>query len=154
MQELRQSKRDPSKENAAWRAVEEAILQERFDDLPDLVTAKEFAEFAGEPIALIRDAIRNGDVVATRDNGLSYVPKAPNARLIMYRLREDSRAGIPPRPEPPTVQRLSTDVAPELFDAVMRAAERNDLSVRDVIEEAVRTRWIDLVRRDATPAAV
>ncbi len=83
--------------SSAWESLETAILQERFDKLPELFTAKEFAEFSAEPIALIREAIGRGDIVAMRNGGLSYIPKAENERLIRYRLAEDSHARVPTR---------------------------------------------------------
>jgi hypothetical protein len=127
--------------DVVWMRLQDAILQERFDKLPDLMSALDFAEFAAEPIELIRDAIRNGDIVATKDDGLVAIPKEANERLIRYRLREDASARVVEQPEAPDVRRLSTHVDQRIFELVESRVTDTGASVREVVEEALVARW-------------
>jgi hypothetical protein len=136
--------------DAAWRILQDAILQERYDKLPDLMSAMAFAEFAAEPIELIRDAIKRGDIVVAKDDGLVAIPKHANERLIRYRLGEDSSARVVERAgsgragkraDPARVRRLSTHIDPGVFELVDNLVARTGASLRDVVEEAIVARW-------------
>ncbi len=131
---------EPS-EMIVWRNLQDAILQERFDKLPDVMTAMDFANFAAEPIELIRDAIRNGDIIATKADGLVGIPKAANERIIRYRLREDPAARVAERPAAPDVRRLATHVDQSIFELVAGLVVDNETSLREVVEEALVSRW-------------
>lgn len=123
----------------AWDDLQQAILQERYDDLPDRFTAMEFAQFSAEPIELIRETIKSGEVVAVRDDGQLFVPKADNEALVRYRLTEDSRACVPPRSETPDGHVLTTELSVDAIRLVAHLAERGDTSVRVIIERALRS---------------
>jgi hypothetical protein len=125
----------------AWQNLQNAILQERFDDLPELISARDFAAFSAEPIELIRDAIRNCDIVVTRDDGLVVIPKDANERLIRYRLLEDKTARIVDRPAAPELRRLSTHLDQSVLELVSDIASRNGASVRELVEEALVAYW-------------
>ncbi|WP_426516540.1 hypothetical protein ACPPVQ_18225 [Diaminobutyricibacter sp. McL0618] len=125
----------------AWQNLQDAILQERFDDLPEVITARDFAAFSAEPIELIRDAIKNGDIIATRDDGLVAIPKDANERLIRYRLVEDTAARIVERPAAPELRRLSTHMDHRILDLVRGLAADSGSSVRELVEEALLSYW-------------
>jgi hypothetical protein len=127
---------------AVWQNLQDAILQDRFDDLPELMSAMDFAEFAAEPIELIRDAIRSGDIVATKSDGLLTIPKEPNERLIRYRLREDPSARVMvEQVAHAEVRRLSTHIDQSVFELVVDLVANSGISVREVVEEALISRW-------------
>ena len=130
-------------DDAAWKNLQDAILQERFDELPELMSAMDFAEFAAEPIELIRDAIRKGDIVATKDDGLVAIPKAANERLVRYRLLEDPSARVVEPPAAPEVRRLSTHLDQSVFELVVNRVTDTGASVREIVEEALVARWGD-----------
>jgi hypothetical protein len=131
----------PTAQDIAWQNLQAAIVQERFDDLPELIPALDFAEFSAEPVERIREAIRRGDIVGARADGLVTIPKHENERLIRYRLLEDPTARIVERPANPGVRRLSTYVGQEIFDLVADLCADRGASVRQLIEEAVTARW-------------
>ena len=133
-------------DDAAWQNLQDAILQERFDDLPELMSAMDFAAFAGESIELIRDAIRNGDIVATKQAGLVAVPKAANEPLVRYRLRENPSARIVPQSAAPGTRRLSTQLDQRVFDVLVDLVAHTGASVRKVVEEALVARWATAAR--------
>lgn len=128
-------------DDVVWQKLQDAILQERFDDLPELMSAMDFAEFAAEPIELIRDAIGNGDIVATKHDGLVAIPKEANERLIRYRLREHPSARVVARPAASDVRRLSTPVDPGVFELVVSRVTSSGASMRQVVEEALVAHW-------------
>ncbi len=130
-----------TEETIAWQGLQDAILQERFDKLPEVMTALDFAEFSAEPIELIRDAIGNGDIVTTKDGGLVSVPKDANERLIRYRLLEDPAARVIERPAKPDVRRLTTHVDQSIFELVRTLVADRGASVRELVEEALVARW-------------
>jgi hypothetical protein len=125
----------------AWQNLQNAILQERFDDLPELIAARDFAAFSDEPIELIRDAITSGDIVATRADGFVAIPKDANERLIRYRLLEDTTARIVERPAVPSVTQLSTHVDQSVFELVSGLASGSGATMRELVEEALLAYW-------------
>ena len=136
-------------DDAAWQNLQDAILQERFDDLPELMSAMDFAAFAGESIELIRDAIRNGDIVATKKAGLVTIPKLANESLVRYRLRENPSARIVPQSTAPGIRRLSTHLDQGVFDLIAHLVANTGASVREVVEEALVARWATAARATA-----
>lgn len=124
-----------------WQKLQDAILQERFDDLPELMSALDFAEFAAEPIELIRDAISNGDIVATKHDGLVTIPKEANERLIRYRLHEHPSARVAVQPALSDMRRLSTPVDLNVFELVVSRVTSTGASMRQVVEEALVAHW-------------
>jgi hypothetical protein len=92
-QKKRQSTIDP-----AWQQLQLAIAQERFEKVPDVLSAREFAELLGVTLTQVRRSARAGRIQAVRngDDQSWNILKDQNEEIIR------SHFGRKPRTKPAT----------------------------------------------------
>lgn len=121
----------------AWQQLQDAILVERFDKLPEDLTSREFADLTGSPPAAVRTDMFAGTVESRMIGRRRFIPKEPYRTQIIEQLRTNPRLRVSRAlSTPPT--RISSLIDAESFTRLTELVTNGRTSVRHVLEEAIR----------------